>query len=337
MAPIRAPSPPDPRASNASDATDGAATDGTTQAAADATTTPPPCPPEARDCSDVPWPKSWTRYPIVLVHGAAGFDTVGPYGYWFGIADALHDAGFAVHVAQTDPFTTSEVRAAQLAAYVDHILACTCRQRVNLVAHSQGGLDARYLVSTLHYGDRVASLTTIATPHRGTQVADVALGLMPGPIDDAIDALLAVAGALYAEPEQWPDVAGQVAQMTTAGAEAFNAANPDDPAVAYYSWAGWAGLDDSGQPDCTDAETPPPPHAGPLLPVLWPTYLLLGGADGVANDGLVTVASARWGRFRGCIPADHLREVGQPAGLTGAFDHVAFFLDLAAFLQAEGF
>jgi triacylglycerol lipase len=56
----------------------------------------------------------------------------------------------------------------------------------------------------------------------------------------------------------------------------------------------------------------------------------------VVSDGLVPVESAKWGRFRGCVAADHLSEVGQPVGLTAGFDHLAFFGAIAAFLVAEG-
>ncbi len=53
------------------------------------------------------------------------------------------------------------------------------------------------------------------------------------------------------------------------------------------------------------------------------------------------VTSAKWGNFRGCIPADHLREVGQP-GLSGprsstGFDHLSFYRSIAFDLASQGF
>src|SRR6185295_1663942 len=91
---------------------------------------------------------------------------------------------------------TSEVRAQAIAKQIDTILARTGKAKVNLVGHSQGGLDARILASPngLKYGDRIASVTTVATPHRGTKVADAALGLLQflpaSTVDDVTDALL---------------------------------------------------------------------------------------------------------------------------------------------------
>lgn len=55
-----------------------------------------------------------TRYPIVLVHGFLGWDSIGPYDYWFGIADALRRDGAQVYVAQVTASNSTEVRGEQL-------------------------------------------------------------------------------------------------------------------------------------------------------------------------------------------------------------------------------
>lgn len=48
---------------------------------------------------------------------------------------------------------------------------------MNIIAHSKGGLDSRYLISGLHMAPYVASLTTICTPHRGSMLADLLMKL----------------------------------------------------------------------------------------------------------------------------------------------------------------
>jgi hypothetical protein len=111
-------------------------------------------------------------YPIVLAHGVLGFDAL-PLGflhpaYFRGVAETLRKAGNEVHVIRVSPVAGIAVRAAQLARQIRDIPA----ERVNIVAHSMGGLDARYAISVLGLGDRVASLTTIGTPHHGTPLAD---------------------------------------------------------------------------------------------------------------------------------------------------------------------
>jgi triacylglycerol lipase len=54
----------------------------------------------------------------------------------------------------------------------------------------------------------------------------------------------------------------------------------------------------------------------------------------------VRVKDARWGEFLGCVPADHLDEVGQllgdGPGLGNDWDYVAFYDDLVRFLRGEG-
>ena len=63
--------------------------------------------------------------------------------------------------------------------------------------------------------------------------------------------------------------------------------------------------------------------------------------DPVANDGLVPVESAKWGTFLGCVPADHLDEIGQigglPPGLGNDWRHKPFYVSLVSYLRAHGY
>ena len=113
---------------------------------------------------------SAARYPIVLAHGLLGFDKIRPFGleYFRGIREALERAGNDVHLVRLPPFAGVEARARALAEAIERIEA----PRVNIIAHSMGGLDARYALSRLGIADRVASLITVGTPHRGTPLAD---------------------------------------------------------------------------------------------------------------------------------------------------------------------
>lgn len=258
--------------------------------------------------------------PIVLLHGAAGFDQIGPIEYFFDVADTLEADGKVVFTTSVDPLQLIEVRAAQLADQIDQILADTGADQVHLIAHSQGGLDARFLISSLGYGDRVATLTTISTPHLGSRVADVALGLLPGPAEDVLGFLidLLVGGVVGSEQ----DVIGQVNELTERFVvSTFNPANPDDPRVQYFSVAGATQLNPFVNPFTTDV-------CDPLLAV---GFLVLAPTG--ANDALVTVESARRGQFLGTVPADHFDEVGQLLGTTAlGFNHRAFYRRLARFL-----
>src|SRR5262249_30577462 len=116
-------------------------------------------------------------YPIVLIHGMAGFRNIGPLDYFYGVPDALRKDGHDVWVSRQAPINDADVRGAQAAAYVGQVLAMTGKARVNLIGHSQGGFDARYVASVM--GDRVASVTTVAAPMGGDPIADLALGAGP--------------------------------------------------------------------------------------------------------------------------------------------------------------
>lgn len=296
----------------------------------------PTCEPPPGACDGLVLGGSATEYPLVMAHGAAGWDDFGLIEYWVGIPKALRDSGYEVHVAEVDPFNHSDVRGPQLAAYIDQVLACTCEEKVNLIAHSQGGIDARYVISTMGYGDKVASLTTVATPHLGTPVADAALGISGPVLQEALDFFLWFAGEFYQDPDNYADFSRALELFSTPGMAEFNELNPNHPGVAYYSWAGRPGIFADGLPGCDTGEVPNPSGFSPIQSLLLPTYTLLGGLSGDDNDGLIPVWSAKWGTFRGCIVADHIRQIGHILGVTPGFDQASFYVGIGDHLASQG-
>lgn len=115
-----------------------------------------------------------TKYPLLLVHGLAMKETF--FLHSFGRIDRiLRIQGYDVHVSHIDSFGTIESNAAQLKDEVLSILQQTGADRVNIIAHSKGGLDAKHMITALGMADRVASLTTLCTPHRGSPMASFVL------------------------------------------------------------------------------------------------------------------------------------------------------------------
>ena len=269
-----------------------------------------------------------TRFPVIWVHGWTGFESIGPLTYFFGVRDHLEPLGYPMSIAVLDPYNSSEVRGGQLAAQVDAALAEWRARKVILIGHSQGGIDSRYVVSSLGYGDRVDALLTIASPHRGTFITDLALGLAPGPVEVALSGLLNLLGAVTADAKS--DALASFYSLSEAHMQGeFNPQNPDDPAVAYISYTGRT----CATIDFLDPKNGCDDLVDPLL--LW-AYDLLKLARG-PNDGLVTVESAQWGDYRGEMIADHIDEVGQIAGITDPdFDHRAWYLARVRDLAAEG-
>ncbi|MEK7920050.1 triacylglycerol lipase, partial [Burkholderia contaminans] len=146
-----------------------------------------------------------TRYPIILVHGLTGTDDYfGVVPYWYGMQADLQRHGATVYVADLSGFQGDlgpSGRGEQLLAYVKQVLAVTGAAKVNLIGHSQGGLTSRYVASVAPA--LVASVTTIATPHRGSQFADFVLGALKldptGIATPVFGALLNVFGILTSD------------------------------------------------------------------------------------------------------------------------------------------
>src|SRR5882724_9303126 len=96
--------------------------------------------------------------------------SIPPVHYWRGITDALRANGVEVITASVPALGSIEERAAKLG---QDIAAKANGKSVNIIAHSMGGLDARYMISCLQPDNvEVLSLTTVASPHRGSAFAD---------------------------------------------------------------------------------------------------------------------------------------------------------------------
>src|SRR6185369_15695641 len=65
-----------------------------------------------------------------------------------------------------------DLRAQQLRDRVNTVISTTGSPKVHIIGHSMGGLDARHMIVDKDMADRVATLTTIGTPHHGSPVAD---------------------------------------------------------------------------------------------------------------------------------------------------------------------
>jgi triacylglycerol lipase len=312
------------------------------------------CKPPAPVLGPVPQ-GSPTQFPIILAHG---FNTSTTNFWRFNDVDiALANDGHEVILGSVPPFDTPQVRAGFLADQVDQLLADTGAEKVNLVCFSMGGIDCRFLVSPngLDYGSKVASLTTLSSPHRGTFVADVATKVLPGTDHSAaIDALATMFGKTFSEVADDSHVVAALQSMSEAAMVDFNAQIVDADGVFYQSWASFSSVGGLSNPDknaesraCTDAQGKVQMLRNPgtndrMDALLVPAAAIVAhGTELRPNDGVSTVESAKWGLFRGCIPADHLDVVGQiddvpPIPQTG-YDYLRFFRNLAFDLAARGF
>lgn len=290
-------------------------------------------------------------YPVVLCHGFFGFEKfAGLEGlpYFFNVPERLAEDGEdLVFTPAVDPFNSSDHRAAQLIDIVEDIVEETGHEKVILIGHSQGGLDARAVASLRP--DLVAAVVTVATPHLGSAVADIALGLTSNPqaaavIDDFVKLL---AGPLYDQVGEETSIAKALYLFTKPGIAEFNAKYPDQPGVFYASITGRTDFSLGGQACAADVILPwveelkGDKDACDALFLVFEGILDGGIGKSIPNDGLVTAESGRWGEFWGCVPADHMDEVGQlmgdDPGLGNGYDHEEMFSHIVKELRKRGY
>lgn len=251
-----------------------------------------------------------TRYPLLLIHGLnCRDDWIFPY--WGRVADILRAHGASVFLSGQDAWGSVPGNARALLRRGEDILAETGCEKLNLIAHSKGGLEARYLISTL--GFAAASLTTICTPHHGSKAAAEWLNRegvcrVAGP---------AMTGFWRAQGDRDPDFLAAVTALTPEAMARFNEENPDSPLVYYQSWG--ARLD------------------GPGWDPMDRFQLWLTKAD-APTDGLVSPDSAVWGRWRGTLEGvSHQDGVGGRRRRRPGFDAKEFYIRLVQELAELGF
>lgn len=237
-------------------------------------------------------------YPVVLVHGFFGFDELAILGrrfhYFRGVREALVEQGVDVHVVRLPALASVHERALALARCVEAMDA----PRVNIIAHSMGGIDARYAIATLGIAHRVASLVTIGSPHRGTPLARAGQ-LLPA---RAMRAVLEKAG-VSASATDW---------LTPEEMSRFNQSMPDAPQVYYASVV--------GRPRSTHTNLP-----------LRTSRSLLARRAGT-NDGIVPSASQAWGEVLFEVPADHWAQIGWST----SYDARPIYRDIVQRLRSRG-
>ncbi|MBB4011423.1 esterase/lipase family protein [Niveibacterium umoris] len=278
-----------------------------------------------------------TRYPIVLVHGMLGFDSIGAINYWYGIPEALRAGGATVFVASVSALNSNEARGEQVLKYLQVLQAKYGYQKFNLIGHSHGGATSRYVAAVAP--GLVASVTTVGAPHDGSKVADaIKAGAGATGTTDLVTALVNGLGQLIGllsgngSPQ---DALGTLASLNTAGARDFNRRFPagaptqscgQGPELAangvrYYSAGGT-----SVATNVLDV----------LDPMLIASSLVFGFE---ANDGLVSRCSSHWGKvLRDDYGWNHIDEINHLFGLRGLFssDPTAFYRSQANRLRNLG-
>jgi triacylglycerol lipase len=182
---------------------------------------------------------------------------------------------------------TREERARELA---DRIQEAYPQGKIHIIAHSMGGLDSRTLIARDHHGlaGRIASLTTLSTPHRGSPVADLLAGPRPDGLRRVVYETIRQALGALGVPT------GALGNLTSEGAAQVPDVAPTHPHIRFRSY--FAAGRQGPAPTCV---------------ALLPTYHYIREVTGEANDGVVAQGSAQYGEVQQPFwPCDHVDMIG---------------------------
>ena len=214
-----------------------------------------------------------TRYPVLMVHGVFFRDSK-LFNYWGRIPAELEANGAKVFYGEHQSALSVADSAAELAERIKSIIEKTGCEKVNIIAHSKGGLDCRYAIEHYGIGEYVASLITVNTPHRGCGFADFLLGKIPRVAQDKVAAAYNAAAKKLGDTE--PDFLAAVNDLRAENCIRFDSETPM-PEGIYTKSTG------SVLNEATNGQFP-----------LNYSYRLVKFFDG-PNDGLVSTDSFKWG------------------------------------------
>ncbi len=262
-----------------------------------------------------------TKYPILLVHGVF-FRDFRYLNYWGRIPGELMRNGARVYYGQQQSAASVEDSGRELAERIRHIVEETGCEKVNIIAHSKGGLDSRAAIAHCGMAPYVATLTTINTPHRGCIFAEYLLEKIPAEAQQKI--ALTYNTALKRLGDSNPDFMAAVTDLTESACLARSETTPDAPEVEYASVMSY----------CKKAQ-----HGKFPLNM---TYPIVKHFDGL-NDGLVSVESAKWGDSFTLLEPKGKRGIshGDVVDLNRenirGFDVREFYVGLVADLKRRGY
>lgn len=261
-----------------------------------------------------------SRYPILMVHGVF-FRDYRFLNYWGRIPNELRENGATVYFGNQESAASVAESGMQLAERIRELVAETGCEKVNVIAHSKGGLDIRYAAAFCGAEDMIASIVTINTPHRGCKFAEYLLDKLPADVQNKIAGTYD--GAMKKLGDKNPDFMAAVRDLTDA------ACRERDIKMA--------------QPDgiwCMSVGSKLNKAAGGKFPLNF-TYNLVKYFDG-PNDGLVAESSFKWGSEYIFLKTDGKRGIshGDMIDLNRenipGFDVREFYVDLVNQMKKRG-
>lgn len=256
-----------------------------------------------------------TKYPIVLVHGMILKD-FRFYRAFRRIRDDLKSAGCTVYVLNHDGIGTMATNAEQMKEMINHILIAEKAEKVNLIAHSKGGVDSRYMITHLDMANKVASLTTLSSPHHGSKMCST-LMKMPKPMAKFICFWTNLCYRIFGDKH--PDLYTLATQMTSEYFVEFNQTTPNCETIYYQSYS-------------SDIE-----HR--KMTFMYFSHKFSRWCEGSPTDGIVSVNSSKWGEYKGNMPNqyDHMEMVAASGTKKKLQSVLLFYRNIISDLVSLGF
>jgi triacylglycerol lipase len=221
------------------------------------------------------------KYPVLIIHGCGFRDKVLGINYWGRIPKQMEKNGVKVYYGGTDAWGTIENNAQKIKERIENIVKKDGVEKFNVIAHSRGGLEARYLISSLKLSSMIASLTTISTPHRGVKAMNIALDINNG-LYKFVSFFINLWFKILSDKN--PDFYKSSRQLSEKECAEFNKINIDDKSVYYQSYAAKMKH-----------------FFSDLLFLFLNPFLKITDGE---NDGLCPVESAKWGNFKGVVTTE---------------------------------
>lgn len=252
-----------------------------------------------------------TKYPILLVHGMVLKDFK-IYRAFRKIKDVLIDNGVKVYVSNIDGIGTIKNNAIQLKEEILNILNKENSEKINIIAHSKGGLDSRYMISKLDMEDKVGSLTTLSTPHHGSKLSRMLMKL-PNWIKKIIAFFVNTFYKICKDKN--PDIINVGYDLTDENMEIFNKEVLNSPKVFYQSYS--SSLSSN------------------KMFILKIPNAIMHKIEGDENDGIVSINSSIWGEYKGKMPEgiDHAKMVGAYGTYKSLLTISKFYLNIVKELK----
>lgn len=232
-----------------------------------------------------------TKYPVFLCHGFGAIGSLVKPSPLHDPCMLMREHGIKAFAPNCVPYASIEVRAKNWVRLIHETCDQYKYEKVNVIAHSMGGLDMRYALAHLGIADKVASLTTVATPHRGTYLADLILKT-PELITEKLSHIVDWFGdSVY--PNEKSQVLSSLEQLCREYIQGtFNVETPNRKGLPYFSYSAAVGKETNYS----------------LNPVFLFQNTQIFGKEGT-NDSFVSVESATWGEHMGTVALSHMNQI----------------------------